>query len=143
MTFDQLFIKKKINEMEGYIKEVKDFLKFSDKEIFEDSGKIHIAERLLQLVVDAMLDINQHIIRELKLKMIEDFQSTFQILAEDKILPKDFAEKIAPIVAVRNRIVHGYESLDRKLFITNLRKNYSDFGKYIGFIEKYLEKNRD
>ncbi len=141
MTFDGLFIKKKINEIEKYIKEIKDFLQFSDKEIFADSGKMHIAERLLQLVVDAILDINQHIIRELNLEIIEDFQGTFHILAKNNILPENFAEKIAPVVAVRNRIVHGYESLDKKLLITNLRKNYSDFENYVRFVEEYLEKN--
>jgi len=55
-------------------------------------------------------------------------------------LPEKFAFKIAPVVAVRNRIVHGYESLDQALFIKNLRNNYSDFEKYIKLIEKYLEK---
>ena len=57
-------------------------------------------------------------------------------------MPQDFAEKIAPVVAVRNRIVHGYESLDKELFIKNLRKNYSDFKKYIESIENYLEKSK-
>ncbi|NQS99985.1 MAG: DUF86 domain-containing protein, partial [Candidatus Omnitrophica bacterium] len=56
------------------------------------------------------------------------------------ILPEDFATKIAPVVAVRNRIVHGYETLDKKLFIKNLRKNHSDFSKYTKLIEKYLDR---
>jgi len=140
MTFNQLFVSKKIKEIEGYIEETKEFLEFSDEEILKDSGKMHIAERLVQLVVDAIIDINQDIIKELDLKPMEDFQSTFYTLAENNILPKDFAEKIAPVVAVRNRIVHGYESLDKELFIRNLRKNYFDFGKYIKLIEEYLEK---
>ena len=141
MTFSELFVNKKISEIKGYIKEIEDFLEYSDKEIIENSEKMHIAERLLQLVVDTILDINQHIITELKLKIAEDFQSTFYSLAENNVLPQDFAEKIAPVVAVRNRIVHGYESLDKELFIKNLRKNYSDFKKYIESIENYLEKS--
>lgn len=142
MTFSELFVNKKISEIKGYIKEIEDFLEYSDKEIIENSEKMHIAERLLQLVVDTILDINQHIITELKLKIAEDFQSTFYSLAENNVLPQDFAEKIAPVVAVRNRIVHGYESLDKELFIKNLRKNYSDFKKYIESIENYLEKSK-
>lgn len=140
MTFDQLFITKKINEIEGYIKELKEFLESSDKDILENSGKMHIAERILQLIVDAMIDINQHTIKELDLKAVEDFQSTFYILAENNILPKEFATKVAPVVGVRNRIVHGYETLDKKLFIKNLRKNHSDFSKYTKLIKKYLDR---
>jgi len=140
MTFNQAFLKKKGKEIEGYIKEIEDFLKISDEDILKSSGNMHIAERLVQLVVDASLDINQHIIKEENLKETEDFQSTFYTLSEGDVLPEDFAKKIAPVVAVRNRIVHGYESLDKKLFINNLRKNYIDFRKYIEFIKKYLEE---
>jgi uncharacterized protein YutE (UPF0331/DUF86 family) len=140
MTFNELFINKKVKDLEGYIKEIKDFLKFSDEEILNDSGKIHIAERLVQLIVDTMLDINQHIIKEQNLKAAEDFQNTFYVLAKSGILPEDFANKVAPVVAVRNRIVHGYESLDKKLFIKNLRKNYSNFDNYVKIIKIYLEK---
>ena len=73
MTFSELFVRKKIEKIKNYIQEIKDFLKFSDKEILIESGKMHIAERLFQLVVDRMIDINQHIIRELELKTVKDF----------------------------------------------------------------------
>jgi len=139
MTFNELFINKKIDNIRGYIEEIEDFLEFSDGDILKDSGKMHIAERLLQLVVDAILDINQHIINERNLEPAEDFQSTFHILAQGGVLPKDFASKVSPVVAVRNRIVHGYESLDKELFIKNLRKNYSDFVQYVEIIKTYLK----
>lgn len=142
MTFDELFIRTKMKALKGYIKEIKGFLEYSDAEIFEDSGRIHIGERVFQLAVDAVIDINQHIMKELELKGAEDPQGAFYILGEKKILPKKFAFKIAPIVAVRNRIVHGYESLDQSLFTKNLRANYSDFEKYINHIGKFLESGK-
>jgi len=140
MTFQKAFVYQKLEEIISYLKEIKDFLKSSDREILVDSGKLHIAERLLQLVVDIMIDINQHFIRELNLKISEDFQGTFYILGEKKILPKNFAQKIAPVVGLRNRIVHRYDTLDKKLFIKTFRKNYPDFEKYIKLINRYLEK---
>jgi len=88
-----------------------------------------------------MVDVNQHIIKEKRLKEFEDFQSAFYVLARNKVLPEDFANKVAPVVAIRNRIVHGYESLDKKLFIKNLRKNYPDFDDYVKIIKIYLKKN--
>lgn len=140
MTFQKAFIYQKLEEISGYLKEMKDFFKSSDKEILIDSGKLHIAERLLQLIVDTMIDINQHFIRELNLKISEDFQGTFYILGKEKILPKEFSQKIAPVVGLRNRIVHRYDTLDTKLFIKTFRKNYTDFEKYIQSINNYLEK---
>lgn len=141
MTFDQLFVSKKLKDIEGYIEEVKvDVLTFSDKEILENKGRMHIAERLAQLIVDAMLDINQHIIKEKNLDIAEDFQGTFQIMAENKVLPEDFAIRVAPVVSVRNRLVHGYETLNKRLFVEKLRKHYGDFEEFAGYIKEYLEK---
>ncbi|MEK7162875.1 MAG: HepT-like ribonuclease domain-containing protein [Patescibacteria group bacterium] len=136
MTFNKNFVIQKIDEFIGYLKELDELLIFSDQEIFTDSGKLHIAERLLQLIVDTMLDINQHFIKEQNLKIPDDFQSTFYILGENNIFPADFAIKIAPVVGLRNRIVHRYDSINKQLFIETLRKNASDFKIYIKFINK-------
>ncbi len=136
MTFNKNFVIQKIDEFIGYLKELDELLIFSDQEIFTDSGKLHIAERLLQLIVDTMLDINQHFIKEQNLKIPDDFQSTFYILGENNIFPTDFAIKIAPVVGLRNRIVHRYDSINKQLFIETLRKNASDFKIYIKFINK-------
>lgn len=140
MTFQKAFITKKIEEICNYLQEAEGLLGSSDKEILADSGKLHIAERLLQLIVDTMIDINQHLIGELNLKISDDFQGTFYILGENKILPDDFAKKIAPVVGLRNRIVHRYEELNKELFIKTIRNDFPDFEEYLKLINQYLEK---
>lgn len=139
MVFRKSFVLHKIEEIFRNLDEAKSLFKFSDKEILRDSLKYHTAERLLQLVVDLMLDINYHFIKELNLEISEDLQGTFYILGETKILPQKFAHKIAPVVGLRNRIVHRYDALNKELFIKTFRKNYSDFEKYIKLIARYLE----
>ena len=62
----------------------------------------HALERLVQLIVDEMVDINTHIIAESDFQVPSDYQSTFITLAENKILPAEFAEKIAPSIGLRN-----------------------------------------
>lgn len=140
MNFNKAFISEKLAEIIKYQEELKQHLNFSDQEILKDSGKMHIAERLFQLIVDLMLDINNHFIKELKLELADDFQGTFYVLGKHNILDNDFAQKIAPVVGVRNRIVHGYEKLDKNRFIGELRQNHTDFDKYIVSIKKYSEQ---
>jgi len=143
MTFSTEFIYKKIETIRGYAEELRQLLNnTADNDFFSDPGKLHIAERLVQLIVDGMIDINQHIIREINLKISDDLQGTFLILGENNVLPADFAEKIAPVTGVRNILVHQYEKLDKEMFIRNLRKHFSDFEKYQAHILKYL-KNID
>jgi len=142
MTFEKTFVKQKLNRVLDYLAEIEDIFKFSDQEIKKDFTKLHTAERLLQLIVDEMTDINQHFIKELDLKTPEDFQSTFYILGENKILPLEFAQKIAPVVGMRNRIVHRYEELNKDLFIKKFRKNISDFKMYLKIINDFIETKK-
>lgn len=141
MTFKEIFVEQKLNAIFTYTERAKEIFKFSDKEIKADFTKLHTTERLLQLIVDEMIDINQHFIRELNLEIPEDFQSTFYTLGENKILPSEFAQKIAPVVGMRNRLVHRYEKLDKDIFIREFRRNISDFEMYQKIINTYLEKN--
>lgn len=137
MTFERAFIAKKLSELDGYIGELTTFLEENDDLLLKDSGKIHIAERLLQLIIDTMIDINQHYIRELNFSPSEDFQSTFLTLAEHGMLPKEFARSLAPVVGLRNRIVHRYDTLDKPLFLSLLRKNLQDFSHYARAIAEH------
>lgn len=136
MTFEQAFVVTKITELKGYLQELRDLLKASNQEILADSGKVHIAERLLQLIVDTMIDVNQQYIKERHLPVTEDYQSTFRILGSSSILPVDFAEKLAPVVGLRNIVIHRYDQLDKERFIQLLRKNISDFDHYCSEIIK-------
>ena len=140
MTLNQGLIISKSELIDKYRKQISDLLGSSDSEIIGSSEKMAAIERFFQLIVDAMVDINQHLIRELGLAAPDDLQSTFYPLGEKGILPDDFARKLAPIVGVRNRLVHQYEEIDKKLFLKNLRDNFSNFETYQEHIKKYLNK---
>ena len=114
MTFERQFVVTKLNELDGYAEELNEFLTRDDVAILKNIESVRAVERVFQLAVDAMLDINKYLINELSLAVPEDFQSTFYTLGENNVLPKEFAGKIAPIVGLRNRIVHGYETVNKK-----------------------------
>ena len=114
MTFSAAFVYQKLEALKNYRQELKRLLEQTpDEAFFSDSGKLRIAERLVQLIVDGMIDTNQHLIRERELKIPDDLQSTFLVLGENNILPQAFAQKIAPVTGVRNILVHQYEKLDQ------------------------------
>lgn len=140
MTFEKQFVEAKLNELRNYITELENLLKLDDAVILEDLDKLRHLERAFQLAVDIMIDINQHFIKELKFSVSDDFQSTFYILGDNNVLPKEFAERVAPVAGVRNRIVHGYETLNRRQFLKDLRASFDDFKKYIKFTSEYNVK---
>ncbi|MCX7771385.1 MAG: DUF86 domain-containing protein [Proteobacteria bacterium] len=135
---DRDFVKTKLFLIKSYYEELEHILSFSDKEIKEDFIKLRALERTIQLLVDEIIDINNHIVKYYPLKLPSDFQSSFFILAENHILPKSFANKIAPIVGLRNRLVHRYENIDIDLLLGLIRKNKEDFFEYVKHILNFV-----
>lgn len=137
---DRRFIETKLSYIQTYYKELEEDLMYSNDEIKKGVLKLRALERILQLIVDEMIDINNHIIRYAHLRVPEDFQSSFLILAEKEILPEEFARRIAPVVGLRNRLVHRYEMINLDILLDTTRKNKEDFKEYVKHVYKFLEK---
>jgi uncharacterized protein YutE (UPF0331/DUF86 family) len=138
---DHIFLDKKKQLVSKYLDELEPLIiTNSISALKADSTKCHTVERLFQLLVDTMIDINVHILREGHLGTVDDLQSTFKLLGDSKVLEATFASKIAPIVGARNMIVHRYEKLDMDLFLNNLKNNFSDFKTYIVQIDSFASK---
>jgi uncharacterized protein YutE (UPF0331/DUF86 family) len=137
---DKTFVETKLFYIQTYFSELEKILTYSNREIKKDFLKLRALERVLQLIVDEIIDINNHIIRYSNLKIPDDFQSSFMILAENKILPVTFAKRIAPVVGLRNRLVHRYEKIDVDILLDTIRKNKKDFKEYIRHIFGFLNQ---
>lgn len=139
-TYNREFIENKLEYIAQYATRLDTVLSFPDEAIGADFFKLHTLERLIQLIVDEMIDVNTHIIRHSDVKTPNDFQSTFRVLAELNIFPMDFAERIAPTVGLRNRLVHRYEEIKLDLLIQASKKEKNDFKEYILHIRTFLNK---
>jgi uncharacterized protein YutE (UPF0331/DUF86 family) len=136
---DRRFIETKLSYIQAYYQELEAVLGYLDQEIEGDILKLRALERIIQLIVDEIIDINNHIIRYAQLRVPEDFQSTFLTLAENKVLPEGFARRIAPVVGLRNRLVHRYEKVDVEILLDTIRKSKDDFKQYVKHILEYLK----
>jgi uncharacterized protein YutE (UPF0331/DUF86 family) len=56
------------------------------------------------------------------------------------MFPSDFAERIAPTVGLRNRLVHRYEEIKSELLIRTAKNEKNDFKEYITYIRAMLER---
>jgi uncharacterized protein YutE (UPF0331/DUF86 family) len=139
---DKVFIELKLSYIQAYSKELGDVLTYPDQEIKEDFMKLRSLERLLQLIVDEIVDINSHIIRHGHFQAPDDFQGSFMVLAEKKIFPEEFAKKLAPVIGLRNRLVHRYEKIDLDILLDATRKNGEDFREYMRYIFEFMKKLR-
>ena len=138
---DKEFIRKKMDLLTGYIGKLEKLSAPDIKTIKQDDSSRAAIERYFQQAVDTMIDINTHLIKHGNFGTVDDLQSTFKMLGDFNVLGKEFSVKIAPIVGVRNMLVHRYEKLDIDMFLNNLKRNFSDFKTYLIQISEYLDKN--
>ena len=139
--FDKPYLQKKIDLLSESVGKLEKLVSADIKELKRDELKLPALERYFQKAVDTMIDINTHIIKEGNFGTVDDLQSTFKMLGDVSALEKKFAAKIAPIVGVRNMLVHRYEKLNKDMFLNNLKRNFSDFKTYLIQVDDYLKKN--
>ena len=94
-----------------YLQNVKEF----SREEFSSNPDIHYRfERALHLVLEAVIDISNHLIADRNLKSPNTNREIFEVLADNNLLKRDLAERLKDMAGLRNILVHDYLELDRK-----------------------------
>ncbi len=135
---DNNLLTKKLELFKEYYDKINRLIVEETDVLSQDELKYHTLERLFQLLVDCSVDINIHLLKEKTGKVPDDLQSTFIELGNAKMLDEKFAKKMAPVVGLRNRIVHRYDTLNNKDFINLLKSNLADFDQYFNIVRKLL-----
>ena len=128
----------KLIKMEKYISELEKFKPETFNEYKKDQLKRYAIERLIQLIIDLALDVNNILINKSDRYPAQDYYSSFLELIDLEILSEEFAKDIAPSTGIRNRLVHEYEEVDDKVVYQNLDKLIKYYLSYIKYINKRI-----
>jgi uncharacterized protein YutE (UPF0331/DUF86 family) len=70
------------------------------------------ATRNLQVAIEAVLDIANHVIAREGLGLPTSYRNALEILLRKRILPAERSEDLLQMVSFRNRAVHLYDEID-------------------------------
>lgn len=97
-----------------------------------------IIERLLQLITQAAIDINDHILSKLTPgKSYTNFEAFIE-LGKYQIITPELAKQIAPSSGLRNRLVHEYDDIDPNQVFKAISFALQQYPLYIRQIKSYL-----
>jgi uncharacterized protein YutE (UPF0331/DUF86 family) len=96
------------------------------------------AERYLQLAIQAVLDISNHIVADMNLNLPGSSKELFDLLAARKILPVRLSKKLISMAGFRNVLVHEYLEIDRRRVYRALKDDLRDFENFIKAVSKLL-----
>ena len=139
-SIEKSLITTKLSKLREYQRFLKELQATSIEDLTSDFKTRGAVERYLQVSIECIVDIGNEIISSLQLQRPERYRDIPYILAEAKIIPKTFAEKIASMIGFRNLLVHDYASININLVYEFLQTKLPDFESFAKYIAKWLEK---
>lgn len=112
------------------------------EEYIGDLYKRKAAERLMQELIEAAIDINTHIIVHIGNTTPEDYYESFIKLGEFRVISKNLAEELAPSAGLRNRLVHEYDTLEDPIVLEAIGTAEVLYPRYIKEIEGYISEKK-
>jgi len=122
-----------------YLNRLQQFESVSLDEYRQDFDKQLIAERLLQLILEAATDINNYLLVRSQQGTSENYFDSFIAAGIQGIITPELAAQIAPSAGLGNRLVHQYEDIDSRQVFVAIELALQQYSLYVRQITIYLE----
>lgn len=137
---DSELVRRKLSRLNMYLEKLKPI---SQKSLEEYKSEFYLkssAERLIQLIVECAIDINNHVVVETNNRPPEDYSVSFIRASEVDLISRDLAEKLKGSAGMRNILVHEYMDIDDGKVYNALSLAIKDYKEYLRQVEGFVEK---
>jgi uncharacterized protein YutE (UPF0331/DUF86 family) len=107
-------VSSRLEKLREYVAVLKTIRRYDLARFAEDPLVHGAAERYLQLAIECVLDIGNHIIADRNLRKPDTYAEIFGVLAENKVISAKLLRELEGMAAFRNILVHDYLRLDRE-----------------------------
>jgi uncharacterized protein YutE (UPF0331/DUF86 family) len=140
---EEEIIRRKLAAIVENLKALEPISLMTQTEYLEDLYKRKAAERLLQELIEAAIDINTYIIVQTGHAGPDDYYESFIKVGALRIISSDLAEKLVPSAGLRNRLVHEYNMLEHSVVLDAVRKTEELYTQYVRQVENYIQKGQN
>lgn len=138
IKFDSELIRNRLALLNEYMTHLKEMQDLSEKEFLADFRNYSTVERLLQLTIEAFIDIGNHLVAMSSWGKPSNYREIFQILTEHRIFTKEQGKTLQEVIGFLNILVHHYFRIDRRIIYRILQENLSDLETFIRLLIKCL-----
>jgi uncharacterized protein YutE (UPF0331/DUF86 family) len=92
----------------------------------------------LSRAVQLTVDLGSHIISTMNMPAPETMGQTFEILAQQKVLPTNVADQLKKSVGFRNIAVHNYEAINWQIVHSIVREHLQDFTEFAKAVSNWV-----
>jgi len=124
-------IRQKVHLIEENLSKLESLKSMLFEQFVGDYRNIEASKHLLQVSIEAMIDVANHIVARNRWGIPAKSADSFRILREHKYFTEQEEELFATMVKFRNRVVHLYHRIDHDELYRILQENLGDFKIYI------------
>lgn len=92
---------------------------------------------LFVIAIESLVDIGQYVLTNRK-KRAESQRDVIRLLAQERVLPPDLAERLLDVLRFRNILIHVYPNLDDAKVASYLQHNLDDFDAFLAAVNRAL-----
>lgn len=135
MKYDIEKVTRLVSEMKSAHALLKELSKMDFDSFRSDPHRVASAKYNLMVVIKATIDICNHIISKNDLKVPEDYADTFNIMADNNLIPVNFSKTLIKMTRLKCRLVN----LDIEILHSILKNNLNDFNAFTTILNKILK----
>ncbi len=119
-------LRKRLNKLDEYLTILRRLRRYTFKEFTADPERYGSAERFLQLAIEALLDLGNHVIADLRLGTVEWYSDIPRVLHEAGYVDAELCKTWTRMIGFRNVLVHDYLDVDHRLVYEVLQERLND-----------------
>lgn len=118
-----------------------DQIRAAGRKVYDDDPMRQLAaERALQIALQRILDIGNHLIVELDLPLPNKNDEILATLAKADLIPESLATRLKGLGGLRNILVHDYLYVDQTLLFEKHLEQLGDLQEFARAITEYIKK---
>lgn len=137
---DREKLREKLHFIERNLKVLEGLTSLSEEDFRTDPFKFPGATRLIQVSIEAMIDIGSHIVARERLGLPKKYREIFGLLARAGVLSAGLLPTYENMVKFRNFAVHLYAEVTPEEVLSIIKGHLGDFRAFIRDIVQYLDR---
>lgn len=136
LPVDQELLQKHLKQLRIALPILRDLATTPQEEFTADYHVYGLAERYLQLAIEACFSVCSTLIASLGLRRPEGYHEILSIIAAQQIIPRALSYRLEVLTNLRDELVHETSGINHVLLYDYMQHNLADLEEFADIIEK-------
>ncbi|TMC20032.1 MAG: DUF86 domain-containing protein [Chloroflexi bacterium] len=136
LPIDKELVQQHLKQLRDTIRILRDLGQTRREEFISDYRIYGLAERYLQLAIEACLHLCSILVAAFGLKRPEGYHELLSIVATQQIIPRVLAYRLEIFTNLRDTLVHDPSTLDHELLYDHIQQRLGDLEEFAEIIEQ-------